>query len=143
MVMACMAPAEVDSFVLCIVNVFARTGAILPLINRLLRDEFAINAQAKGTLMRSNSIVSKITGGYVRILLTHLALSLTPHCFLSSLPLSDSLAHTYTHSFSLNDLPNSLYTNVPSQTPSTHSTFHTLSTHSHTKHTHLHTRLAH
>lgn len=66
MVMACMAPAEVDSFVLCIVNVFARTGAILPLINRLLRDEFAVNAQAKGTLMRSNSIVSKITGGYVR-----------------------------------------------------------------------------
>jgi len=67
MVIACMQPAEVDSFVHCLVNVFARTGAILPLINRLLKEEFAHNAHKKSTLMRSNSIVSKITGGYVRL----------------------------------------------------------------------------
>ena len=96
LVMGCLQPIEVEECVDSVVNIFAQTGAILPLINRLLREEFLRNAHRSSTLMRSNSIVSKILGSYVRILFcipspVSVPLSLCPSVSLS-LCLSVSLS---------------------------------------------------
>eukprot|EP01112_Ceratiomyxa_fruticulosa_P016885 TRINITY_DN5161_c0_g1_i1.p1 TRINITY_DN5161_c0_g1~~TRINITY_DN5161_c0_g1_i1.p1 ORF type:complete len:931 (-),score=175.29 TRINITY_DN5161_c0_g1_i1:271-3063(-) len=60
-------PAEADHFAKIVVNIFTSCGKTLPLIKSMIFSEFSrVSSEGEGSLLRGNSVVSKVEGQYVR-----------------------------------------------------------------------------
>eukprot|EP01088_Endostelium_zonatum_P017076 TRINITY_DN4868_c0_g1_i3.p1 TRINITY_DN4868_c0_g1~~TRINITY_DN4868_c0_g1_i3.p1 ORF type:complete len:320 (-),score=45.59 TRINITY_DN4868_c0_g1_i3:168-1127(-) len=57
---------EADTFAASIINVFSQTGNTIPLINKLIYKDFENNSGSQGSILRGNSVVSKIERAYVK-----------------------------------------------------------------------------
>jgi hypothetical protein len=63
--------SELDHFAKVIVNIFSQFGRTLPLIRELLEGEFKSVKSSKGSILRGNSVTSKVETAYTRKIGSH------------------------------------------------------------------------